>query len=423
MTSDMKKTMTLAFPLKNRLGDLACFALIFSVFPLAFVIRGSTSRLVALLALIPIVGLFSKTIRRSFVYCWKTYKTWILALCIFPLVILLREGLDPAIKTINVDGVSRFILAIPLFVLVSQLKIDLIRKVKWSWLCAVVVMLSAGLLFMYWTGETRIRTYYVNTLPFSVFALVFGTLLLISCRDGSGWEKGLSWAGFLCSLVIVFLSQGRGTWLAVPFAFYFYLADARTPARKRAFWPLMGILAVLAVLSYFTSHTISSRIDGIFHDINCYFNGMPDTSVGYRLDMYKASLYLFADSPFLGAGRDIHDALLGLYHRGVIAQGTTVFGDTHSEFFYTMASLGGAGIIAFVIFYLFGTRPFWRVRKDPDPEIAKVGQMGTSVNAIFLVAGLTNVTLNLVMYVSLYALIQALLLAWLDKLRNGEVVS
>ncbi len=49
--------------------------------------------------------------------------------------------------------------------------------------------------------------------------------------------------------------------------------------------------------------------------------------------------------------------------------------------------------------------------------------MGTSVNAIFLVAGLTNVTLNLVMYVSLYALIQALLLAWLDKLRNGEVVS
>lgn len=382
---------------------------------LAFVVRGSATSITLLLSLGALWQLRHARVRQLAVACWQNYKSWIIALCALPVLIAVRELFVATPRPSYIDSASRQMLAIPLFLLAAQLPLEKIAKIRWAWLIAPVAMLFFGLVFGNPAADPRIHTEFTNTIPFSAFALMFGALLWISSEDLRPHLRALCWIGVLASAVIVYLSASRGVWLAVPLAIFFGLRNRPDASAKQTFY-ILAALALAAVAAYLISPAIRDRVTYSILDFTAFLNGNKDfSSIGMRLQMAIASWHILTEHPLFGVGRNILPALADLHARHLITDSVAEAVDTHGELFFNIASLGIPGLLATVWFYVGGTLPFWRARKSGDEKTARIGRMGVSCNAVFLMAGFTHITLGLAMYASTYAATQAILLAWLFK--------
>lgn len=124
--------------------------------------------------------------------------------------------------------------------------------------------------------------------------------------------------------------------------------------------------------------------------------------------------------PIFGVGRDLPPVMHALYEQGFVGLPVADAADTHGELFFNAASLGSVGLLAYVIFYVGGSYPYWKAAVSGEPELVKIGKIGLVCNVIFFIVGYTHITLGLVMYASVYATVQAVLLSTLYKLQYGK---
>lgn len=382
---------------------------------LAFIVRGSATSITLILSLLALWQLRDPDVRGLAVICWRNYKPWVIALCMLPVLIAVRELFSATPRPSYIDSASRQILAIPLFLLAAQLSFTQLAKIRWAWLIAPVLMLAIALIYGDLKNDPRIHTEFTNTIPFSAFALMFGILLWISSQGLPRTDRVLCWIGIGCSAVIVYLSASRGVWLSVPLAIFFGLKNRPDTSLKKTI-SIFALLLISAMAAYFISPAVRDRVAISILDFNAFLNGNKDfSSIGMRLQMAIASWHIFSEHPLFGVSRNILPALADLHARHLITDSVSGAVDTHGELFFNIASLGIPGLLATIWFYVGGTLPFWKARQSSDEDLARIGRMGVSCNAVFLITGFTHITLGLAMYASIYAATQAILLAWLFK--------
>src|SRR3546814_1560117 len=124
----------------------------------------------------------------------------------------------------------------------------------------------------------------------------------------SGLTKPRLWrvffvAGALAGLYTSIGSGSRGGWIALPVIVAVFIAAYITQRNAKYVIATVLALIVAALAAVATVPAIEARYNQAASDIKQYQAGNPQTSLGYRLDMYKSLAMIIPQKPWLGWGR------------------------------------------------------------------------------------------------------------------------
>lgn len=156
------------------------------------------------------------------------------------------------------------------------------------------------------------------------------------------------------------LSGSRGGWVAVPLILLFLLWQSRDLLGKKLVTGtcILAIASAVIVLNV-PQLGVAKRIDQAVHNIDAYFKGNPNTSVGLRFEMWKANLHLFTTAPLFGVG-EYHGLELKkqLAQEGLITNSAARFSHAHNEYIDALGLRGLVGFLALMAVYLVPLRLF-----------------------------------------------------------------
>lgn len=320
----------------------------------------------------------------------------------------------------QLDALSRFVFALPIFLLLRQFPTVNLRKIGWGCAAGAIAVgawalndqLKGGV-----TAATRLDNYYTNAIPFGDTALLLAFLSVFTF----GWDGERNWRALAVKLLALvaggyasYLSGTRGAWLAIPVFVVLLSCQYRWSAQRKRL--LVAVLAIVigggAVLS---TGRVAMRVEQIASDLVQMRRGDENNSVGLRLQLWQASWRLFTEHPVYGVGKGkLKPALDDLSKRGE-AKKEIVNERAHSDFFSTIAELGFIGAMCLALFYVSQSIYFWRHRRSSDPAIRAAAYSGLAVSFSTIIYGLTIDVLVPVMVTALLALLSATFLAIIDS--------
>ncbi|OHX12672.1 hypothetical protein BI347_03500 [Chromobacterium sphagni] len=338
-------------------------------------------------------------------------------MCAIGLAIVTRQLVDLDFRMRFADSATRLMIAIPIFVALIHTNFVNFKTMRWALFAAIFLMLIFGYYHAVVAGDPRIRTEFTNTIPYSAFCLIFGVAFFICSYRLGGWDRVAAIIAIFGSYLALYLSQSRGVWVAGAVVSLFLLSSVFGFSRKKFFIFLFVLIAAL-VSAYFFSEVIRDRVVMAVSECHQFFMGQRHGSIGERLDMALVSYYIFKAYPLFGVGRDISPVLHMLHEQGLVIASVVNATDTHGELFFNAASLGVVGLLCYCAFYIGGSYPFWKAAFSQEPEAVALGKVGLASSMILFIVGFTHITLGLVMYASIYATFQGLLLSSLYKLQQ-----
>lgn len=270
-----------------------------------------------------------------------------------------------------------------------------LKNVQWGLVLGTLT--GTGALYLLTAAGTTRPAVVLTTpiIPFGNLTFLMGTLALFSV----GWNrredkrtilvKALAGAA---GLYAAYLSQTRGSWIAVP---VFAMIGYAMTTSLRAGHKLVAITVVFAMLIGFSasSDTVRARVREARSDISSYVDGTNrDTSVGIRFQLWRGAWLLFTEHPYFGVGLERYtDALKELEARNVITPMAATFHHAHNEILYNMATLGVFGMAAVLALYFVPIFYFTRAIRHPDKELRTIAGMGLVLAGGFFIFGLTEV--------------------------------
>jgi ADP-heptose:LPS heptosyltransferase len=187
--------------------------------------------------------------------------------------------------------------------------------------------------------------------------------MAICCLNTSPTLRDLPALALLAGLVASALSGSRGGWVAmllaaVPLARYGYQMHG-----KRMLVAL-ALAAALCVLAYAVPGSgVAQRVAEAVSDVQGYLaRNDATTSVGIRLELWKASWLMFMEHPWLGVGRDnFNQALHALAAQGLIQQSPAlIYSSSHNDMLHCLAT---GGLLDFILLVAMYATPFQFFRK------------------------------------------------------------
>ncbi len=316
------------------------------------------------------------------------------------------------------DAASRFLLAIPIYLALKNTNIRAISSFQYGLpLGAIAALLVVWLMQGHYVGTERASTAFMHPIFFGDLALMLGFLSLFSIHwlsKDSTSVVALKTFGCLAGIYVSVLSESRGGWITIPILLAIWLIFQNQKRRliKLAYaFPLL-LLSLLA--SYYFVDIVQQRIDQIFYDLADFSNGQADTSVGQRLQLWKAALYLYGNNPVFGVGPEgFARSMTALSQSGIITEEAAQLGrgEVHSQILASLVGLGIPGLLSILSIYFVPLFMFWKSTKSSVNTKQAAGVMGICLTLSFLIFGLTVETFNIKMIVSFYSLTLAVLLA------------
>ena len=345
-----------------------------------------------------------------------TYRWYTAAMAVFIVVVMLQQAIMAYWAPRQFDAISRFALALPVFLLLCELPSRRLTIVGWG--CAVGAVASTVWIFVDrppggWSDAVRLNNYFTNAIPFGDTALLLAFLAVFTF----GWDRPRDWRTLVPKLVALlaggyasYLSGTRGGWLAIPVFVVLLALQYRWFAhRKRMIVAVIAIAVCGGVL--LSAPRVEQRIVEAGSDLHELQHGQDLTSVGQRLELWKASLRLFAQHPVYGVGKGHYQAALAGLARRAELETATVNERAHSDFFSIIAELGAIGVASLLLFY-FGTSVyFWRNLRATDDIVRTAAYSGLALSFSTIIFGLTIDVLVPVMVTVLIALLTATFLA------------
>jgi O-antigen ligase len=267
----------------------------------------------------------------------------------------------------------------------------------------------------------------VNPMRYAAVALI------VSCFAINYWfsEKSKGYVAKLLLVMALFmgligcvLTETRGVWLALPLLVLLYGYYTYKSGDKGYFIAIL--LGGCLVLGFgFQSDFVQKRVDRTVNNIELYQSGDGNSSLGVRLDMYKASLILIEERPIFGHGLGVfREKSKELKDSGAL--GDNVNSDVgrrktpHNEFFQALVERGLIGLIATILLFAVPGFIFYRAVKSRSDDITFYGLCGLSMLVVFFVAGQTGTLFNHNLFTNFYIIMVLLFVSQIRVLEDKE---
>ena len=314
------------------------------------------------------------------------------------------------------DSDARFLLAIPVLLALRHISTRTLAVMQYAFPLGAIAALAAVIANRP-ADITEVSTSYMNQIHLGDLALLLGFLSLFSVnwiRTDHPMVKLFKILGLIAGLTVSVLSSARGGWMAIP-VFVFVLIYFRTNGRLfNKMLLAMLLIGVFGLLGYFFIEPIRHRLWMIYSDLSLFSGGNADTSIGIRLQLWKAAFHLIAQNPVFGVGADgFRGAMDGLSASGFITPLAAGFGkgEVHNEILAHTVRFGLFGLAAILAVYFVPFVIFLRAARSKIHQQNVAAMMGMCVTLGFFVFGLTVETFDLKMTAAFYSLTVAVLLA------------
>ncbi|KNH10249.1 hypothetical protein BRCH_01199c [Candidatus Burkholderia brachyanthoides] len=386
------------------------------------VVRGGTGYCFFVLLAIALFAGFSKSFRLKPGLLVAAYPLYTVAMLCFMVYLPLQQSLEGYWLPREFDGLSRFAFALPIFLLLVNVPIRFLKVLGWG---CVLGAIGAGVwavdstIHMTVTDLNRLGNDFTNPIPYGNTALLLGFLSVMTIR----WDIypnaltrrlgiALKVLGLVAGIYASYLSGTRGGWLAIPLFLVLCLLNFGWIRRVRHVLTAL-VVVVLAMALLLASPMGRERVEATHNDIVrlSHGGGAPDSSIGARLQLWRASIRLFEEHPLMGVGKGhLEPQLRILANEGEVSP-LVVNQRAHSEFFSTIAELGSAGVVCLLLLYIGPMVYFVRYRKSPHRDVSTAAHCGIAVSGSVIIFGLSIDVLTVVMSTALIALMWAVLLA------------
>lgn len=207
------------------------------------------------------------------------------------------------------------------------------------------------------------------------------------------WLPGLA---LLAGVLAWLLSGSRGGWFALPLVLIALLSYGRRLYGWRMVILCALMLGLLALALALPATGVAHEIGLALDDVRRYLDGgAVTTPVGIRLELWRASLMMFADHPWLGVGGDNFDAALqALAAAGRLPPSPALaYGNGNNDLLHSLATGGVLDATLLLMMYFAPLRYFTGELRRPDQ-----GQHGLALAGVVLVAAFIGFGLTEVMF-------------------------
>ena len=302
-----------------------------------------------------LLSLFALLLRTDNQSLSELEKVMILTWLSYPLLTVLDFWLRTGWSWPEFQEPSRFILVIPIFLMVRRFGISK-DAVKWG---VFVGALFAGLWALYQKQVIGIHRAFGGTSSlvhaFGDISLLLGFMSVALFQPN--WSKNSRW-GFIVLISLsfgVFASIASGTkggWISLPILCWVMVSLVRHPSYVKRF-SVLAVVAIGAVLLWYFSPFIQTRVGNIPLEINVYVNQNRDIgSAGHRLALWHTAMLIFIDNPLFGTGVNSYvEAKIPYLESGLVPN--SVSGDigVHNQFLNALVEFGVLGLISIASIY------------------------------------------------------------------------
>jgi O-antigen ligase len=302
----------------------------------------------------------------------------------------------------NLDISSRFLLAIPVFLLLLKFP----PRLAWLWAgVAVGGYSTAGVAIwqLYGLGWTD-----VDGLSNGVRYGAISTMLGILCVGGLLWTRRGTvshvWAwraalglGALSAWYGSLMSGTRGAWIALPIVFVLFCLGTFSKRNLRTAAALCTVL-ILAIGTWIAAtptNPIKAGYNNAVNDMEDYFQrGIVTGSIGGRFAVWEAALINIPKNPLLGWGvQDYHEQLERQIAEDILDPYVLELAHTHNMYLETLVYKGIVGLLAVMALLLLPFYYFCRRLRSTSMEIRTLAICGSSLVTVFAILGLSHISL------------------------------
>ncbi|WP_430227268.1 O-antigen ligase family protein [Paraburkholderia tropica] len=378
----------------------------------------------ALLAMALYVGISNRHTTGYF-SALRDYPWYVAGMCCLLLATVVQQLVHGWWMPRQFDAYARFVLALPIFLMLRQLPARYFRALGWG--CVYGALLLGVLAVINrpaggWTDADRLNNDYTNAIPYGDTALLLAFLSLFTM----GWDEKhrklamcLRGAALIAGGFVSYSTGTRGGWVAIPVFVVMMAVQYGWFANVKRI--LVGAtVVVICAAALLSTPRIEQRIHDFSSDISLYLKGDRDSSTGIRLQLWQSAAHLYSQHPVYGVGKGhLKSSFEQLAQQGYMLE-QFVNERAHSDFFSTIAESGTIGVVCLLIFYYGSTVYFWRRRRSVDRFIRTAAWSGLAVSFSTIVFGLTIDVLVPIMVTVMLALLTAAFLAAIDA-RQREI--
>ena len=307
------------------------------------------------------------------------------------------EFLWHGLESRALDRPSRFIFALCVMPLLAQHP----PRLSCLWAGFAIGALGAGIWAfqqVFFEGMARARGE-TQTIQFGNIAMLMGLISLagfvwVQQRKKNGKIfKTLMLAGFAGGITASMLSGSRGGWLALPICLALTLYASKFEFTKgRTMGLVLLSVGLIATLSVVPNALVQERLDLAVQETRDYFTDADaTTSVGVRLEMWKAAAVLGYERPILGWGSiEIEKAKAKLAQAGRVNSAVLQFTHAHNDFLDNWQKRGLLGLGALLALYFVPLFFFTKRLKAGGANSWPVALAGTMMCTSYIIFSLSQ---------------------------------
>ena len=256
-------------------------------------------------------------------------------------------------KLHDIDTPSRLLLVLPIFFFIRKSNIS----ASWLvWGVALGAIVSGLIKFDMIDTDYLSKVVTVQTGIFSLFSSILGLSSLMFIRKSSaGVKNAIFLIAFIFGTLASILSGGRGVWISAILSLGVVLFF--NPVNWKIGTRFISVLLLISIFmgAYFTPQSgVKDRIDEALKNVASWVeSGKSNTSVGARLEMWKASYKIIKQQPVIGVGEDNYmKHQKKLIDRGEIDKSVGNFAHPHNEYIASFIEQGAIGLLVFILLLL-----------------------------------------------------------------------
>lgn len=316
----------------------------------------------------------------------------------------------------ELDGVSKILLFMPLVFLLSAIKLNTyIVSLGFACGCLGVFLLTMYEVFILESLRVGLT---INAIQLGNIALALSLMALLllpffrRCQP-SLLSLILYLSAILLGVVTALLTQTRGGLVALPVLMVLAGWHFRSSLKQHLKWIslLLASLVVAAVLALPNSALVERFDRGWVNLENYWQTGDASTSVGVRLELWKAALIIAQEDVLLGVGKPQYlQRKAELIEQGRLSPTVLRYGHSHNIYFYSLVRRGLVGLAIVMAFLLLPI--YVGVRKAKTAQGRTIGFALLIYGIFFMAANFTQVLFShnsgIVMYTGMLIILVSL---------------